>query len=606
MPTLSDRADSTARSYAARSMWGVLALAVWVQDPEATPEGRTRYLGREVAQTMHWLGADWLMRETREDEENGAALQRWLGVAPRQTVCDLGCGNGYHTLPLARTVGSEGLVLAVDLQPQMLALLQVRAAELGLHNIQLVEATVDDPRLPPQSCDLVLMVDVYHELSHPVRVMRRVRDALKPNGRAVVVEFRAEDPSVPIKPEHTMSKAQLVREMASHGFAWAGELGASGEPRLPWQHALSFARCEPTPRHEARELLGALVRTQAQGDAREVAAFVARDVQLAELPKGGTCEMRAGTAGALWARVENDAGDVAELELATDRERRWFVTRAEREPYEARAHGSKRRFLAMNTGTRGTPEEQARLLAELGFDGVGWDLADLPRARAAMETRGLDVLSAYAVLDVTADDPDPKLASKARDARLAPLREAMDALRGGPGMLWLAVRHGSAALRSTSGDADALRDLRELSLHARRTGVEIALYPHHAFWMETADDALRLCRALDDRRIGVCFNLCHFLRTSEATSVRTAVEALRGHLLAVTLNGADTEGDDWSSLIRPLDSGSYPLADFLASLDAVGFQGPVGLQAFGISLEPREHLGRSMAAWRAAHRPSSR
>jgi sugar phosphate isomerase/epimerase/SAM-dependent methyltransferase len=582
-------------------MWGVLALAVWVQNPEATPEGRTRYLGREVAQTMHWLGADWLMRETREDEENGAALQRWLGVTPRQTVCDLGCGNGYHTLPLARAVGAEGRVLAVDLQPQMLALLSVRAAELGLANIELVEATVDDPRLPPESCDLVLMVDVYHELSHPVRVMRRVRDALKPNGCAVVVEFRAEDPAVPIKPEHTMSKAQVVREMASHGFAWADELGVDGKSRLPWQHALSFARCEPTPRHEAHELLGALVRTQAQGDAREVAAFLARDVKLGTLPKGGKCELRAGSAGALWARVENDVGDVAELELAADGESRWFVTRAGREPYEPRAHGSKRRFFAMNTGMRGTPEEQAALLAELGFDGVGWDLGDLRRARTAMEARGLDVLSAYAVLDVVAENPDPKLAAESRNARLAPLREAMEALRGGPGMLWLAVRHGSAALRSTSGDAEALRDLRALAEHARRTGIEVALYPHHDFWMETADDALRLCRALNDRRVGVCFNLCHFLRTSEETSVRAALESLRSHLLAATVNGADSDGSDWSTLIRPLDSGSYPLSDFLAVLDRLDFRGPVGLQAFGLSTESREHLTRSLGAWRKAH-----
>ena len=93
------------------------------QDPESTPEGRTHYLGREVARTMHWRGAPWLMRETREQEENGVRLREWLAVEPGQAVCDLGCGNGYHTLPLAEAVGSEGRVFAVDLQPRMLELL---------------------------------------------------------------------------------------------------------------------------------------------------------------------------------------------------------------------------------------------------------------------------------------------------------------------------------------------------------------------------------------------------------------------------------------------------------------------------------------------------
>ena len=119
--------------------------------------------------------------------------------------------------------------------------------------------------------------------------------------------------------------------------------------------------------------------------------------------------------------------------------------------------------------------------------------------------------------------------------------------------------------------------------------------------METVDDALRLCERIDDRRIGVCFNLCHFLRTSDETSVRSTVARAKRHLLAATVNGADAQGSDWSTLIRPLDEGNYPLRDFLDALDAAGLRGPVGLQAFGVPLEPRAHLARSMAAWRAAH-----
>jgi len=244
-------------------------------DPEATPVGRREYLGREVARTMHWTGAGWLLRKTREEEENGARLRKWLAVKPGQAICDLGCGNGYHTLPLAQAVGARGHVYAVDLQPQMLTMLRQRAAKQDVENITYIEATVDDPKLPRASCDLVLMVDVYHELSHPVRVMRRVREALKPNGRVVLVEFRAEDPDVPIKPEHMMSKAQIVREMASHGFSWA-----DGSDELPWQHAMAFVTADPAaPDFEAQQFVSALRRAVMTKDERITRPFLADGVK---------------------------------------------------------------------------------------------------------------------------------------------------------------------------------------------------------------------------------------------------------------------------------------------------------------------------------------
>ena len=585
------------------STCALLASAATIsgQDPEATPQGRTHFLGREVAQTMHWLGAEWLMRETREEEEHGVALRRWLDVRPGQAVCDLGCGNGYHALPLAEALGPEGTLYAVDLQPEMLAMLAQLAGAGGLRNVRCIQAELDDPRLEPASCDLVLLVDVYHELSRPVRVMGHVREALRPGGRVVLVEFRSEDPSVPIKPEHTMSKAQVVRELAAHGFGWADEVGLRGEPLLPWQHAMAFEPRDAGPRHEALELLAAYARAVAAGNERELAPFLAREVQSTSVPKGARAELRAGAGGALWARLENEDGDVAEVELDRDRAGRWFVVRNGPEPRAPRAHGAQRRFIAMNTGTRGPLEEQAALLAELGFDGVGWDLAGLAQARSAFERRGLDVQSAYGVLDLRAVPDGDAAAAAELEARLAPLRAAMEALRGGPGMVWLALRHDSAPLRSPEGDADALRALRSLLEDARLTGVEIALYPHHAFWLETADDALRLCERIGDRRVGLCFNLCHFLRTSDETSAAAALVRARPHLLAATVNGADVAGADWSALIRPLDEGDHSLAEFLASLDAIGFRGPVALQGFGIALEPRLHLARSMARWRAAH-----
>ncbi|WP_419190611.1 class I SAM-dependent methyltransferase [Saltatorellus ferox] len=211
--------------------------------------GRKRvYMGREIAQTMHWRGADWLMRETRENEENGQQLRAWLDVGRGASVADLGCGNGYHTIPLARAVGPEGRVFAVDLQPEMLKLLDRRvgeeAARLGTPlNVAPVVATIDNPHLPADSCDFVLMVDVYHELSHPRRVLQAVRESLREEGTLVLVEFRTEDKSVPIKPEHKMTKAQMIAEMAANGFVLAAETD-----ELPWQHAMAFA---PFPEPEA-------------------------------------------------------------------------------------------------------------------------------------------------------------------------------------------------------------------------------------------------------------------------------------------------------------------------------------------------------------------
>ena len=241
----------------------------------------THYLGREIAQTMHWMSAGWLMRETREKEENGVRLRELLHLKPGQVVCDLGCGNGYHSLPLARAVGERGRVLAVDLQPEMLELLRERAEEEQLTNIEYVEATADDPRLRARSCDLILMVDVYHELSYPRKVLRRLRAALKPGGRLVLVEFRAEDPDVPIKPLHKMTKAQVIQELATNGFRFAEE-----RDELPWQHVLAFERLESEaelkrPDHwAATQVAEGLWRAWRAGDTRTLRGFYAEQVQV--------------------------------------------------------------------------------------------------------------------------------------------------------------------------------------------------------------------------------------------------------------------------------------------------------------------------------------
>lgn len=193
------------------------------------------YMGREIAQTMHYTGAPWLVRESRQREEDCRMLLEALEVRAGQTVCDLGAGNGFYTLDLARRVGPEGLVYAVDIQPEMLRLLARRAAVEGITNLRLILGTAIDPRLPRGEIDLVLCVDVYHEFSHPEAMLARIRESLSRDGRLVLAEFRGEDAAVPIKPLHKMTKAQVRAELEPGGFRLEREFD-----RLPWQHLLFF------------------------------------------------------------------------------------------------------------------------------------------------------------------------------------------------------------------------------------------------------------------------------------------------------------------------------------------------------------------------------
>ena len=195
------------------------------------------YMGRRLAPTMHYLGADWLMRETRESEEAPAALLDALQLSPGDVACDVGAGSGYHTLRMAPRVGERGRVYAVDIQPEMLDRLQHSARTAGLDNVQAVQNTQTDTGLDPGTCDVILLVDVYHEFSHPAEMLQSMRGALKPDGVIALVEFRAEDPRVPIKPLHKMSKAQIMRELPPSGLKLVREVNT-----LPWQHVMFFQR----------------------------------------------------------------------------------------------------------------------------------------------------------------------------------------------------------------------------------------------------------------------------------------------------------------------------------------------------------------------------
>lgn len=203
------------------------------------PRGPKRYKGREIAVTMHYLGAPWLVRESRQREEDCAMLLEALHVKPGQTICDLGCGNGFYTLQLAKLVGDQGKVFAVDIQPEMLHLLDERAKAEEVTNIEPSVGSQVDTGLAPQSVDLILLVDVYHEFSHPHQMLSAMRRALKPGGRIALAEFREEDPAVPIKPLHKMSKKQILKEFSPSGFRLVEEFD-----KLPWQHLMFFEKTE--------------------------------------------------------------------------------------------------------------------------------------------------------------------------------------------------------------------------------------------------------------------------------------------------------------------------------------------------------------------------
>jgi SAM-dependent methyltransferase len=207
--------------------------------PADLPPALTHYMGREIAQTMHYTGAPWLVRESRQREEDCVTMLKQLDVKPGMIVADLGCGNGFYTTKLAKMVGESGIVIGVDIQKEMLAMLRKAADDEKLTNIVLTLANAVDPKLPEGKVDLVLVVDTYHEVSNPQEVLAGVRKSLAPHGRMALVEFRAEDPNVPIKELHKMSKKQIMKEIPANGFKLVGEFDG-----LPWQHLMFFERAE--------------------------------------------------------------------------------------------------------------------------------------------------------------------------------------------------------------------------------------------------------------------------------------------------------------------------------------------------------------------------
>jgi len=195
------------------------------------------YLGREIAHVMGPGGIPWLERPERENEENPTKCIESLELKEGDVVADLGAGSGYYAFRMASKVGEKGKILAVDIEDKMLAEIRKRCEKEKVKNVEPVKCTETDPKLPEAGVDLVLMVDVYHELAFPYEVMMAVRKALKPGGRVVLVEFRKEDPKVPIKEVHKMSEEQIKKEMAVVGLTHLKTVGI-----LPWQHIAMFTK----------------------------------------------------------------------------------------------------------------------------------------------------------------------------------------------------------------------------------------------------------------------------------------------------------------------------------------------------------------------------
>lgn len=206
-------------------------------DPDRSRGGIGKfYLEREISGVMGHQGAGWLEREQRTHEEMPDEVVANMGLEPDDVVADIGAGTGYFAFRIAQQL-PQGKVLATDIQPEMLAIMEQRKQETGISNVETLLGTIDNPGLPANSVDKVLLVDAYHEFSHPFEMMQGIYDALKPGGKLFLIEYRAEDDSVPIRPLHKMSVEQVVREMDVFGMVLDDNLDF-----LPWQHMFVFSK----------------------------------------------------------------------------------------------------------------------------------------------------------------------------------------------------------------------------------------------------------------------------------------------------------------------------------------------------------------------------
>ncbi len=194
------------------------------------------YQGREIAYVMGFQGIGWLERPEREKEENVSRLIKNMKIQPTDNIADIGAGSGYHVFRMA-PLAKKGQVYAVDIQEEMLMAIETSKAVNGIDNVITVQGTEKTVNLPENSVDKILMVDVYHEFNFPVEMIATIKKALKPDGKLFLIEYRGEDPKVPIKPLHKMTEAQAVKEMEAAGFRMEKNID-----NLPWQHCMIFVK----------------------------------------------------------------------------------------------------------------------------------------------------------------------------------------------------------------------------------------------------------------------------------------------------------------------------------------------------------------------------
>ncbi len=253
-------------------------------------------------------------------------------------------------------------------------------------------------------------------------------------------------------------------------------------------------------------------------------------------------------------------------------------------------------FYALDNGVKDakhpTPESQARMLEELGYDGMSYSgVEGIPELLAALDRHGLKLFTLYVGAWLDGDQPkyDPRLL------------DVIKALKGRETMIWLTIRSKRHKPSSPAGDARAVEIVRELADAARSSKLRVALYPHVWFWVERVEDAVRVVKKVDRGNVGVTFNLCHWLKVDEPKTMASRLRLAAPHLYQVTINGADPKGD-WDQLIQPLGSGSFDVCVLLRALKGLGYAGPVGLQCYNVKGDKHENLERSMAAWRAMGR----
>ena len=236
-----------------------------------------------------------------------------------------------------------------------------------------------------------------------------------------------------------------------------------------------------------------------------------------------------------------------------------------------------------------TPKEQVAILRELGYDGISSRGGEhLTEMAEELDKHGLRLFTVYLGINI-----DPGQPAYGED-----LINAIEVMKGSNGMLWLFLRSKKLKPSDPAGDERAVEILRKIADMAEEANIRIALYPHYAFWLERVEDALRITKKVNRKNVGVTFNLCHWLKVDEEKNMKSLIESAMPHLFVVTINGADSGGKDWKTLIQTLDRGTFNMRRFLRTLYGCGYTGPIGFQGYGIGGDARDNLQRTMNAWR--------